>query len=176
MLGGKDRRQFGDRRIKRHLDGVGIDRLERFRLDGAEFARGRRCGLGIKQALERVDHVVSRQWRAIVELHALAQFEGPFGGLVVRRPRFRKPRDRLHGRVGRDERLIDHARMIDVGNAEQPCWIGRERFTAPVRTDQNRAVCGVHGRRQRDACHQAASRARHRISASSFVVPPSGTQ
>src|SRR5688572_2246739 len=63
-------------------------------------------GGGLLRALEREDHVVGGEGRAVVELHSLAQREAPGGGTLLL-PRRGERRDRGELPVVRDQPLED---------------------------------------------------------------------
>ena len=86
----------------------------------AQHGLGRRAGFLPEVMLDRGDHIVGGQGLAVVEGHALAQFEGPDPGIRGRGPAFSQFGDRraVDGNFGQgviDRRETDKGEGIDPG-------------------------------------------------------------
>jgi hypothetical protein len=104
------------RSMEDQLDGPVVPDLDSAGVDRGQPRSTGLGGLRIDDALERVHDVVRRHRLAVVELHALAQPDGPLPGIRRRLDRLGQSHLDAVSRVVRDERVVelDHTCLVRV--------------------------------------------------------------
>ncbi|MNI41493.1 hypothetical protein D3C73_957480 [compost metagenome] len=119
ILGRDQHRQFDHRGLDLEAHGVLVDRGDTGGVEEGEGGKTAGRDGRVQQATIGIGHIRGIEIGAVVELHAFAQMERPFGCIGVRFPGLRQDRYGHHGVATVDQGLIDGADVIDAVGADQ---------------------------------------------------------
>ena len=112
-------------------------------------SEARWAAFDIRRALEREHHIVGREWRSIVELHAFAQLEFP-GRVVDGLPGHGQPRAQTLLFVGHDQSVKDDPSQGIVGAQIVEMRVDGRRLGFQADSELSRgAYRGRHGHQRR---------------------------
>ena len=126
-------------------DRIGIGRLDAVGIEEGQHRLRAAAELRIEHALEGIDHVGGGEILAAVELHALAQMEGPGQPVIRHRPVGRQLRQDLEIVVDIDQAVVDGEGVIGIVAGVHVGGIHRLLLAAPLIAQDLHAIVARGG-------------------------------